>query len=399
MIQGAAATRLRGVLGAVVAVTVATTGCSTVIDGSAVKDPTFAADAVNPALVRPGNYDTAPYPHPKPDAQAAKQVEAQRLSDHLTGPWEVDAALTQPLVATIGPALSDKGIDHAIGAPVGQIAVDHGFINGFVTARANTLKPDEPRTALVNMVLRFPTPEDAAAVASAANEKNPSVIVAPEPALIPGHPEALASRGPVDGGIRVSSFTAHGPYVLYQDVKTNEARAPEEVVAKTLDLQIPAIDAFQPTDPAQFPTMELDPTTLISRTLRIDKPTTMQGVYGRHGALHYDHPGLAEPLEAAGVDAVSIGQTQMQVFQTRDAAAAKELAAKMAEGLSKDSKPSDAVPGMPTAKCFDAAGASILLLRASCVVAADRWVLRSASQQPLDAAQQLAAQYLMLVGK
>ncbi|MCV7066897.1 hypothetical protein H7H51_16420 [Mycolicibacterium farcinogenes] len=284
MTRHLAATRLRGVLGAVVAGVGVVTGCSTVIDGAAVKDTAMPADAVNTALLQPGNYDTTPYPHPKPEAHAARQVEAHRLSDHVTGPWEVDPALTQPLIATIGPALSDKGIDHAIGAPVGQIAVDHGFINGFVTARANTLKADVPRTALVNMVLRFPTAEDAAAVASAARDQNPSGIPAPEPASIPGHPEALASRGPVDGGTRVESFAAHGPYVLYQDVKTNEARAPEDLVARTLDLQIPAIDAFKPTDPAQFATMELDPTNLISRTLRIKKPNIMQGVYGRRGA-------------------------------------------------------------------------------------------------------------------
>lgn len=399
MIRGGVVVRLRAAVSAAVAVTVVATGCSSVVSGVAVKDPSVAADAVNTALLRPGNYDTAPYPDPKPDAQAAKQVDAQRLADHVTGPWQVDPAFTQPMIATIGVALSDKGVDHAIGAPVGQIAVEHGFINGFVTARANTLKAGEPRTSLVNMVLRFPTPEDAAAVASAANEQNPGAITAPEPAVIPGHPEALARRGPYDGDVQVISFTAHGPYVLYQSVRTNEGRAPEEVVAKTLDLQIPAIDAFKGTDPAQFPTMELDPTHLIARTLRIKKPTTMQGVYGPHGFLHFDHPSQAEPLKAAGVDAVSIGQTQMNVFQTRDAAAAKELAATMVASLGKEAKPSDPVSGMPTAKCFHAPEASLLMLRATCVVAADRFVLQSSSQQPVDAAQQLAAQYLIMFGK
>lgn len=397
MIRGEAAI-LRGVLGAVTAITVVATGCSSVIGGEAVKDPAVAADAVNTALLRPGNYDTTPYPAPKPEVNGARQVDAQRLSNHVTGPWEVDPAFTEPLMASIGPALSDKGVDHAMGAPAGQIAVEHGFINGFVTSRANTLEADKPRTSLTNMVLRFPAAEDAAAFATAAHEI-PSFLTNPEPATIPGHPEALAQRGLYDSSTEVVSFAAHGPYVLYQTARTNEERSPEEVVAKTLDLQIPAIDAFKPTDPAQFPTMELDPTHLIARTLRIDKPTTMQGVYGWHGFLHYDHPSLAEPLEAAGVDAVSIGQSQMYVFQTRDASAAEELAAKLAESLGKDAKPSDAVPGMPTAKCFDAADASLLMLRASCVVAADRWVLQSSSQQPRDAAQQLAAQYLMLVGK
>lgn len=397
MNPGETVRRLRGILGAVVALT-AVTGCSAVIEGVAVKDPNVSADAVNTALLQPGNYDTAPYPALKMSVPGAKHVEAQRLADHVVGPWEVDPALTEPLLATIGPALSDKGIDHVIGPPVGQIAVDHGFINGFVTGRADTLEANVPQTALINMVLRFPTPEDAAAVAGAANERTVAGAAAPEPATIPGHPEALATRRPVEGGVRVISFAAHGPYLLYQNAKAPEGRAPEDLVAKTLDLQIPAIDAFNATDPAQFPTMELDPTKLIARTLRTGEPNILMGVYGRHGALHYESPELATLLESAGVDSVSRGQS-VTVFQTRDAAAANELAAKMAESLSKEAEPSDAVPGMPTAKCFFDQKASVIVLRASCVVAADRWVLRSASQQPRDAAQQLAAQYLMLVGK
>ncbi|WP_029110504.1 hypothetical protein [Mycobacterium sp. URHD0025] len=398
MIRGEAATRLRGVLGAVTAITVVASGCSSVIGGEAVKDPAVAADAVNTALLRPGNYDTTPYPAPKMSVPGAKHVEAQRMADHVIGPWEVDPALTEPLLPMIGVALSDKGIDHVIGAPAGQIAVDHGFVNGFVTGRTNTLKGDVPQTALINMVLRFPTADDAAAVAGAAHEQTPTGITTPEPVTIAGHPEALAIRGPVDGGVRVISFTAHGSYVLYQNANTPDGRAPEDLVARTLDLQIPAIDAFKATEPAQFPTMELDPTHLIARTLRDGEPNTMMGVYGRHGIMHFESPDLAPLLETAGVEAVSRGQSTT-VFQARDAAAAKELAAKMAESLSKGAEPSEAVPGMPTAKCFDSAKASIVVLRAVCVVAADRWVLRSASQQPRDAAQQLAAQYLMLVGK
>lgn len=393
-----ATTRLWGVLSGVVALTVGATGCSSVIDGAASKDPTVAADAVNTALLQPGNYDTAPYPALKMSVPGAKHVEAQRLADHVVGPWQVDPALTHPLLPVIGVALSDKGIDHVIGAPIGRVAVDHGFINGFATGRTDVLEGDAPRTSLINMVLRFPTAEDAAAVAGAAHEQAPTGITAPETVPIAGHPEALATRGPVDGHVRVVSFAAHGPYVLYQNANTPDGRAPEDLVARTLDLQIPAIDAFKATDPAQFPTMELDPTHLIVRTLRNGTPNTMMGVYGRHGILHFESPDMAALVETAGVDAVSMGHTST-VFQTRDAAAAKELAAKMAEALSKKADPSDDVPGMPSAKCFFAPKALVTVLRATCVVAADRWVLRAASQQPREAAQQLAAQYLMLVGK
>ncbi|OLO98644.1 hypothetical protein BVU76_29805 [Mycolicibacterium porcinum] len=386
--------RLLGVLGAVV-LAVVTAGCSTVIDGAAVKDPTAAADAVNTALLQPGNYPTVPFPPTPPSARAGAIADAHGLADHVVVPWEVDPALTEPIATAVGPGIAAPFLNLVLRAPGPDIAAAHGFINAFASSRAET-GPMERRRQLINVVMRFDSDQDAAAVANDAHQQmEPPLGASPqEPVNVAGHPEALAMKATNGDGTFVMSFTAHGPYVLFQESKAPDAAAAENLVAKTLDMQLPAIDSFTLTDPAQFATMDTDPTHLWARTLQTGKAIPAMGVYGQGGVLHYMQPEQRQWLEAAGVDAVSLGMAN-RVYQTRDAAAALGLADNIAKGLGEDAKPGPSVPGMPSARCFTGPNAG----PTTCVATADRWAILTASQQARDAAQQLAAQYLMLVGK
>ena len=62
------------------------------------------------------------------------------------------------------------------------------------------------------------------------------------------------------------------------------------LVAKTLDLQGPAIDKFRATDLSEFADISLDPTGLLARTLPVpDKEATpiQNATYEQRGALQY----------------------------------------------------------------------------------------------------------------
>ena len=61
------------------------------------------------------------------------------------------------------------------------------------------------------------------------------------------------------------------------------------MAARALDLQLPLLDGFQPTNPTFFPQLPLDPTGLVARTLPTgpDEATPMSGsAYPPAGALH-----------------------------------------------------------------------------------------------------------------
>lgn len=389
---------LPGVVVGIAALVLGATGCSTLIDGVALKDPAVAADAVNTALLQPGNYPTAPLAPTPPSERAGKIADAHRMADHVVVPWEVDPSLSQPLALAIGPAIVPSWLNSVLRDGAGDIAAAHGFINGFASNRADTEK-NERRSELGILLMRFPSEQDATAAASDMHQQLMQKESSASNSVVPGHPEALATRSTFqDGRTAVSSLTARGPYVLFVNSLSPDGPRAESMVAKALDLQVPAMDSFQATDGTQLATIDPDPTGLWARTLQKGKYIPAMGVYGSHGVLHFMQPEARPWLEAAGVDAVSLGSSN-KVYQTRDNAGARGLADNIAIDLGTGAKPATSVPGMPNAKCFFASDAGSLVSRYNCVAAADRWVMVVGSQQERDAAQQLSAQYLMLAGK
>jgi hypothetical protein len=386
-----------------VAVAVGLAGCSTQIAGMALKDPTVKAGDIDAALLQPGNYPTSPLPAPNPSAATAAIVDAQQLAEYVVGPWEADPRLLKPNPTATFVIKNADALELLLLAPATQIATAHQFIDGFATDRATGGDQTGHQRALGNIVMRFPTPSDATAAGAEFAAQLPTVPGASplQPIPIGGHPEANATQSTLtDGTFTVASYTARGPYVLYQYARAQEnLDAAAALVAKTLDLQASRIDGFTPTDPAQFASMTLDPTGLMVKTIPAPKPTVNMGVYSAHAILHFQvDPILAGQLySAAGLDAASVGKTK--VYQTKDPGAAADLATKVAGIIGNGAQPGPAVPGLPAAKCFASADTNPLIDRYSCVASAQRWVITASSQQDRDVTQQIAAQYLMLVGK
>ena len=401
--RGARYARAARTLGVVLATGLLVLGCSSPVAGRAVKDPNAAPPGeVQPELLEPGNYPTARRPEPRPSAQTAVLVEAHRIAGYVVGPWEVDPALIDPNPLATLVIASPKALDLVMPAPGSDIAAAHHLINGFATER-HTADGAGPQRALGNAVMRFPTDGDAAAAAAdfAAQLSPPPGTPPWTPVDVPGHPEALARQGALDDGMAtVTSVTAHGPYVLYQYARAkNGVDAATALVAKTLDLQGGRIDAFTPTDPAQFATLDPDPTHLLAATLIPENPTVNMGLYDQAGILHFQGNPIqgAQLYTDAGLDAAAVGKTT--IYQTKDAAAAVVLADKIAGIIGDGKQPGAPVPGMPKARCFIGTGTDMALGQFSCVAAAQRWVITAMSKQDFDARQQIAAQYLMLVGK
>lgn len=353
-----------------------------------------AADGVDTAALQPGNYPTAPQPEAPWSPAANIRMQAQQMADYVTGPWEVDPALTGQLPALV---ITDPADLQNVLLQAGDVAAKHHFINAFSSTRLDA--SDKNGKRLVTMVMRFPTPEDAEAAAKETSAALGSYLKAgaQEVAFVPGHPETQSTQSPQPGGrYQVTGLTARGPFVLYQEATSPEsAEAAAAMVGKTLDLQGPLIDGYHPADPAQ--PGSLDPTGLVARTLH-DPNTKSVGVYGAHGALHFSSDPIkaAQRYAAAGVDAQANGA--VTVIQTRDAAAAKTLAQGLVEANKAGQEPGPTVPGLPAATCLQAPdGATTVRYR--CITPMGRWVMLAAAQQKPDITQQVAAQYLMLVGK
>jgi hypothetical protein len=281
---------------------------------------------------------------------------------------------------------------------VAGAAGQHQLINGFASARTA-----EGKTALLNAVLRFP--DEASAAAATADMGNASMqAVGPggQKVSIPGHPDATAASYPITsrtGGpdlTAVRSFTQHGPYVLMQLAQSADGRdAAAALAAKTIDLQGPAIDQFRATDPSEFADISLDPTGLLARTLPVpeqDATPIQNATYEQRGALQFqsDPARSAKLFTDVGMDLAAMAKTN--VYQTKDPAGAKKIVDGFYAELQPTSQQAKPVTNLPDSRCLQLKDKTFY-----CLGVADKYAIETTAENLLDAQQQVAAQYAMLL--
>ena len=402
--------------------TVVLVACSHTTAGQAAhapESPPNSSAPVQTSRLDPGNYPTAPQPAlgNAGSEQAGRLVEGRRMAAYVVGPWQTDPTLVGAVSA--GAAIIDEahGLGRAAWPPIAGGAYNLPLVVGFVTERQSP--GPNPQMSLRNTVLRFTNSSVASQAAqnmtTAARNmpRIPSatpIVTEPEsPLPIPGHPETGGTVLTFQEGTQIvrelTAITGHGPYVLVQVVRC--AAGPDceaQLAGHTLDRQVPLIDTFVPSDPVEFPTLALDPTGLVARTLPppAGQATSMSGAaYPPAAALQLeDDPVQAGPLlSAAGVDYVSVNLTT--VYQTKDLSAARSLAEAYSDFAAKTAAAQTAslVSGLPESRCTRVAGSNGLVPRYWCLAAAGRYTIKTIARQLDNAQQQTAAQYLILTGR
>jgi hypothetical protein len=388
-----------------VALVVAVAGCSSTVTGSAEKITNDAGAAgTHTTGLDPGHYPakpTSPYGNANSTGVGAV-VDAHRMAANVVIPDEVDPALTKPSWFNTGTLGMPGVISIDIPSPGPEIAAAHHVLFGFSTCRAS--RGPGGAELLINVVLRFPDPAAASAAATELAAKVPAPVPG-HPVKIPNYPAALAARYDADDFHAVASFVPHGPYVLYQYAQSPHGTdAAAHLVGAALDLQVPRIDAFVPTDPARLPDLPIDSAGFLNRVVPPDKGAEGMANFGDYqpqGALHFEADPKARELYAAGgVDAVAILRTT--VYRARDAAGAQQMVEMAASDAASrpGAQPDVGVAGVPSAKCFDMGQARSEDSRArfQCFGSVDRYAFKALSAQLLDVQQQMASQYLMLTG-
>jgi len=390
-------------------------GCSTTTGGSAITTPP-APGPVNVATLDPGRYPTTPAPAAgtASSEQAGRLIEGHRMAAFTIGPWQVDPALSARLPddAVVVENYDQIG-SKVLWAWVAGGAFSLPFEVGFVSQRTGDAAR---KTLLRNAVLRFGDDRSATFAAQGFYEKAMAfprvetimpVVTEPEQSVpIPGHPDTHGALITYQEGAErrqeLIVSTQHGPYVLVQVVHCatgSDCAAP--LAAHTLDLQIPLIDSFTPTDPNQFATLPLDPTGLVARTLALppDQATsTTAATYPPAGALHFenDPAAIGPALTAAKVDTVAINLST--VYQAATADDAQKLLHIYGDivAATKTAQPADGVPGLPQSRCTRVPGAGGLVPHHWCLATVGRYLIKTVARQLDTAHQQAAAQYRML---
>jgi hypothetical protein len=391
---------------AVAAVAALIAGCSSTIDGAAVKAPgAGSGDGVDVALLDVGNFPTTPRPPLGAAGVHGGWAEARRLATNVVGPWEVDSGLIDYAQIDSGVVKDYDAVNALLGAPMGDGLAGHNFVAGFSSSRHTDTGAYK---GLLNIVLELATPADASAAVADMAAKSAALTmpfadkpIATQHFSIPRYPGAAAvtyrwtAQYPTPGEPRVSvtAVSAHGQYILAQTATSAEnPDIAAQLIATALDLQQPLTDTFKPTPPDQLAQLPLDPTGLLAHALapRPENETNSDGFYDPHGALHLatgDPVHQQALFKSAGAQQVAYS-AETRVYQTPDAASAARLVADM-------SGPQQAggITGMPKAKCFTET------LAFWCVAAADRYAYEIQNEQETALHQMMAAQYRMLTAK
>jgi hypothetical protein len=399
--------RLGAKFGAVVACTLTVVACGNTGDTKATSPATATTTSgpVAPAIVSPKALDVGSFPTtPRPPLGTAGTpergmlVDAQHMADFVVGPWDVDPSLIDPYLESFYVLNSPTGLLQLGPEGIAAAAGRHRFVNGFGSAR----EAPEKR-AMVNVVLRFADPDEAAAASVEMGEavaKQPIQGATPTAAPIPGHPDAVAltypftRQGSSQTSAAVRSFTPHGPYVLMQFVQTTEGvDAAAGLVAKAIDAQGPLIDEFKATDPAALATVPLDPTGLLARTLPVASGASMakNAVYGSRGAMHMQSDPIASGklFKDTGISDVAMAKTN--VYEAKDASAAVTVINAFSKEIGAEgNKPADGIHALPESHCLQYSTGFY------CVAPAGRYAIEARGEQLREAQQLLAAQYVVL---
>jgi hypothetical protein len=324
-------------------------------------------------------------------------VEAQRMANNVVGPWEVDSTLNGWFGFTATVLESADALAQIGPEPFAAAASQHGFINGFASARTA-----DGQKILLNAVLRFADPGAAAAAAADFGDIAARTGEGVQRAQIPGHPDAqAASYTQTEGssGKRwsaVRAFTAHGQYVFMQLAQAVDGMDPAVgLVAKTIDLQGPTIDKFRATDPSEFADISLDPTGLLARTIPVpeNEATTIQNTtYEQRGALHFQNDPARSATLFSETETDLVAMAKTNVYQTKDSESAARIVDGFYAELQPTSQPAKPVNNLPDSRCLQLEDQGFY-----CLGVADRYAVETTSKSLLDAQQQVAAQYAMLL--
>ena len=335
------------------------------------------------------------------------------MANYTIGPWQVDPALSAHLSGDAAVIDAAEQLSHVVWPWVAGAALGQPFLVGFTSERRSTTGPQKQ---LRNAVLRFASEQAASAVAQGFFDKSMSfprveditpVVTEPERAIpIPDHPDAkgalITYRQGADRLQELDVATAHGPLVLVQVIRC--AATPEcaaQSAARTLDLQLPLLDSFTPTAPDQFPTVPIDPTGLVARTLPMppSEATSITGAaYQPAGALHFENdPDTTGPaLAEARVDAVAINRATIYQAATPDAAEKLQQVYGDTIAATTGAQAVAAVPGLPQSRCTLLPGPGGIVPHHWCVATAGRYMIKTVARQLDTAHQEVAAQYRIL---
>lgn len=381
-------------------------GCS--VDGTAVSTADHSVD-IN--ALDTGKYPTAPRPtFGNATADTIGSLELSRLTDYIVAPFEIDPEVTKGIAATKPMGQGREGIaDLNIPDIVNVPANDHvlyGF-NASATTPTSAIREGN-RRQLDNTVLRYDTPESAAAAVKQMGDATlkDGLNAEVHPSGFPGSRVFASSGETAKDSPSLSAYTAHGGWVLYTwyGVAGKDKDLLEPALREAISKQSALIDKFVPTPTkaeAQAKHLpenhqEFDPHHILVYALPGSDPTSSGTVLGARGMALYDSqsPDTLALLTKVGSTANAVDRSTVYRATTSDGA--QSIIDSKYNGARTDGRQAVAAPPhLPDVRCYDK-DAGDAFAKPSCWIHVGRYAAVVSSTDRKDLYQQAAAQYVIL---
>ncbi len=408
-------TRSLGAVTALAATAVVLTACN---DPG---QPDTAPASVDPASLDTGSYPTAPRPaFGRPDDSMVLEVEGQRMADFVVAPFEIDPDLTSSAQPT-GIIIGQNRIAMLVAGDVAEVPANADILSGFTSAATTEPRAGDKRV-LINAVLRYKTPE-AAANAAAQMAEATAAQDGQRAGSLPGKPATRIVTGPSADkkGTATQAFTAHRMYVLYQwyEVAAGDAKTVDPILTRTITRQTALINRFPRVltkaeaaagvpDPHKG-RPQMDQNSILIYALPVDDReikesgpdgSRLRAVYGPRGMAHFSGDSAETYRLLTDVGAEHTAYEKSNVYRTADPQQAQRLVqAKIAAHKDTGDTAVEAPQNLPGVSCVRGnGGVEGHGAQTVCLVHNGRYVGEVSSDDEADAAQQTAAQYLILTG-
>lgn len=390
-------------------------GCVSVRQGTAMRDPDADVRSINPALLDTGPYPTRRRPSVPVAGGRGPLVEARRMSEVFVQPFEIVADLNRPSTLYNGPFTDTLKLISVLPEGISSVVGLHNFVSGFKNETQIDLTDMYRESTVKNMtaaLLRFATDADAESAAAdlaarsvvPARKLGHSVLPERREVPMPDRPGTAMFASDDDGIVVALVYARRGPLIAVYQIQDTSLDSAAAIAGRAVELQQKALDGFVPTPVDRLGNLAPDPTGLLSRVLGdplplpVPRPIDRTGVYSARAALNFaSYPERSRILfDSNGVDAVAFGGTTVYQSWSQDAAQ------KVVDFLSRESEDrgytrGDPVANLPGSRCLVVSPASKSYRPGhyECLATAGNYAI-SVIAERTDAHQRLAAQYLML---
>ncbi|MTE17288.1 DUF7373 family lipoprotein [Nocardia aurantiaca] len=301
------------------------------------------------------HYDTAANGH-------GDVLEGIRMAAAVVPTMKIDQSLNVGRGSFVHTKIADLVKYDGLPDVAKPILERRGFIVDYATSGSDRPDPKgsdhaDPNANAVTMVLmRFPTADNAKLAAREMEDADFAVALQQNVKLtVAEYPDALAHYRPGVNNVGVRMARKDFVLSIFASRPSADQRDLLSLVKRTLDAEVPAIDAFQETPADKLDTLQPDPDNLLARVLadkrdagRAPDPDTF-AVWNTNWNIDsaLDQAARKALLEKTGTDAFGFVDDN-EIFRVRDAAAGEDLVnglvTVLGSGFATDSAP-DKVPG------------------------------------------------------